>query len=359
MNTARQPANTKQPQTLGLKKLSSKFVLSMLFVLLVLAAWISIALGAVTIPLDHTLAILFESFGADTADVKNSHNLIVQNIRLPRVLTAILAGWILAMSGMVMQGLFQNALASPYVLGIASGASAGASAIIAFGLQSMLGGFALSLGAFAGGTLVVFIVYRLARLRKGQHFSYTLILSGVALGALFSAITTFLIFLSGEQMREIIFWIMGNLGRSNWSYLPWFAPVTFLGTLILSFYMRDLNALSLGESGAQHLGINPKAMHRTLLALVTLMTSLAVSVAGTIGFIGLITPHAMRLLVGPDHRILLPASALAGAIFLLASDTLARTVFNPVELPVGVLTAFTGAPFFILLLMSRREGGLG
>ncbi len=359
MNTTQQPVKAYIKKNIGLKKISSKWVLGILAILLLLATWISIALGAVTIPLDHTLAILFQTFGWDVSEVKNSHNLIVQNIRLPRVLTAILAGWILAISGMVMQGLFQNALASPYVLGIASGASAGAAAVIVLGMQSSLGGFALSLGAFAGGTLVVLIVYRLARFRKGQHFSYTLILSGVALGALFSAVTTFLIFLSGEQMREIIFWIMGNLGRSNWSYLPWFAPVTLICTVILGFYMRDLNALSLGESGAQHLGINPKSMHRVLLALVTLMTSLAVSVAGTIGFIGLITPHAMRLLVGPDHRILLPASALAGAIFLLASDTLARTIFTPVELPVGVLTAFTGAPFFIFLLMMRREGGLG
>lgn len=359
MNSTQQQANTAIKHRFGAANIPAKWVIGVLAAVLLLIAWISVAVGPVTIPLDHTLAILFQSLGADVSEVKGSHHLIVNNIRLPRMLTAILAGWILAVSGMVMQGLFQNALASPYVLGIASGASAGAAAIIVLGMQLALGGFALSLGAFAGGTLVVFVVYRLARFRKGQHFSYTLILSGVALGALFSAVTTFLIFLSGEQMREIVFWIMGNLGRSNWSYLPWFAPITLFGTLILSFYMRDLNAFSLGEDGAQHLGINPKSMHRILLGLVTLMTSLAVSVAGTIGFVGLITPHAMRLLVGPDHRVLLPASALAGAIFLLASDTLARTVFAPVELPVGVLTAFTGAPFFIFLLMTRREGGLG
>lgn len=337
------------------KRIRPGWVFVALTVLLLGALWASVALGAVSIPLDETLAVVFQAWGWVAEEVKRSHQLIVQEIRLPRALAGALVGWMLAASGMVMQGVFQNPLASPYVLGIASGASAGAALVIVAGVRQWLGGAALPLGAFMGGLLAVGLVYGLMGMIKGRQQAYTLILAGVALGALFSAITTFLIVLSGEQMREIVFWVMGNLGRANWEYLPWLGLFAAGGSLVLTLYMRDLNAFSLGEKAVFHLGINPRTLTRVLLLTATLMTSMAISVSGTIGFVGLITPHAMRLLVGPDHRLLLPACALAGAIFLVVSDTLARTALAPVELPVGVLTAFTGAPFFLFLLVAQTK----
>lgn len=336
-------------------RLKPHWLFLVLGALLLATLWASVSLGPVPVPLEKTLAIVFQSWGWAADDIKPAHRLIVQHIRLPRVLTGALVGWMLAVSGMVMQGVFQNPLASPYVLGIASGASAGAAVVIVTGVRQWWGGSTLPLGAFSGGLVAVGLVYGLIKVVKGPRRAYTLVLAGVALGALFSAITTFLIVLSGEQMREIVFWIMGNLGRANWTYLPWLALFAVGGSLVLAVYMRELNAFSLGEKAALHLGINPRVLTRLLLLTVTLMTSVAIAVSGTIGFVGLITPHAMRLLVGPDHRLLLPASALAGAIFLVISDTLARTALVPVELPVGVLTAFTGAPFFLFLLVTQAK----
>lgn len=335
------------------RRMAPPIVFAALALSLIGAFWWGVSSGPVWVPLGETLAVL--AGGPQAAQVP-AHGVIVSQIRLPRVLAALLIGWGLAVSGMVMQGLFQNPLASPYVLGIASGASAGAAAVIAFGLQGALGGAALGAGAFAGGALVVSVVYRLARWRGGLDGGHTLVLAGVALGALFSAVTTFLIFLSGEQMREIVFWIMGNLGRAHGSSLPGLAVVMGGGTLVLWGFMRELNALSLGEGAVRHLGLKPEKLQRILLLVVTVMTATAVAVAGTIGFVGLIVPHAMRLLLGPDQRLLLPASALAGALFLLVSDTLARTALAPLELPVGVLTAFTGAPFFLFLLVTWGRG---
>ena len=160
----------------------------------------------------------------------------------------------------------------------------------------------------------------------------------------------------GQQMREIVFWILGGLGRARWDLLPGLAGVVIFGVLTLMLFARDLNTLALGEEGARHLGVRPERLEKLLLMIVTLLTGAAVALAGTIGFVGLITPHALRLVVGPDHRVLLPASALAGAAFLVLADTAARTVLAPVELPVGILTALCGAPFFLYLLLTRRGG---
>ena len=334
---------------------AARWMFPALALLVLLGLGAGVAIGPVMIPLDQLVDILFKGWGAED---KPAFAQIVHGLRVPRALTAALVGWALAVSGAVMQGVFQNPLASPYVLGIASGASAGAALVIALGLQGSLGGFALAIGAFVGGAVVVWVVQHLARLRSGPVRTDTLILAGVALGALFSAVTTLLIFLSGEQLKAIVLWIMGGLGRSSWSYLTWLAPVIVAGTALLLPYGRQMNALALGD-GVRHLGVDSKRLHRALLGVVTLMTASAVAVAGTIGFVGLIVPHALRLLMGPDHRLLLPACALGGAAFLMTCDTLARTAWAPLELPVGVLTAMVGAPFFLLLLLRRQgRGGL-
>lgn len=320
-----------------------------LVVLALLSLLAGIVVGPVTIPVRSVLASLF---GGESESVSTFHRVIVNQIRLPRVLLGLLVGSALAVSGVAMQGLFRNPLASPYVLGIASGASAGAALAILFASGSIL---FLPLGAFVGATAAVLIVYGLARGRDRRTSIFTLILAGVAVGALFSAVTSFLIFLSsgGEKLSDVLFWIMGGLGRASWSSIAILAPIVGVGIGAVFTFARDLNALSLGEEGAFHIGVNPDTLYRWLLGTTTLLTATAVAMAGTIGFIGLVIPHVMRLLVGPDHRRLIPVSALAGGCFLVWSDMAARTVFAPAELPVGVITAFLGAPFFLYLLKTR------
>jgi len=213
----------------------------------------------------------------------------------------------------------------------------------------------LPLGAFFGGSAAIWIVYRLARSRDRRTSIFTLILAGVAVGALFSAVTSFLIFLGsgGERLSDVLFWLMGGLGRANWLSVAVLAPIVVVGSAVLFALARDLNALATGEEGAFHLGVDPEVLSRCLLVLTTGLPSAAVALAGTIGFIGLVIPHLARLLVGPDHRVLIPVSAVAGACFLVWSDLAARTVAAPAELPVGVITAFLGAPFFLYLLKTR------
>lgn len=334
-------------------------VLFGLGLLLLLALGLAISLGPVAIPLREVALLLAHKLGAFglSEGIPKSHALIVEGVRLPRAIAAALVGAALGISGAVMQGLFRNPLASPYVLGLAGGASAGAALVIALGLSSW-GQPALPLGAFSGGALAVLLVYGLAKVRRSGPSTLTLILAGVALSALFSALTSLLIVLSEEalKMQTIVFWLMGSLGRARWDLLPLLAAVVLVGLLVLLLFARDLNVLALGEEGAWHLGVRPARLEKLLLGIVTLLTGMAVALAGTIGFVGLITPHALRLVVGPDHRALLPASALGGAIFLALADTAARTLLAPVELPVGILTALCGAPFFLYLLLTRRGG---
>jgi len=320
-----------------------------LVALVLVSLFAGIVVGPMRIPVHSAFASLF---AAQSDSVSAVHRVIVRQIRLPRVLLGLLVGSALAVSGVAMQGLFRNPLASPYVLGIASGASAGAALAILFASGSAL---LLPLGAFVGAAAAVLIVYGLARGPNRRTSIFTLILAGVAVGALFSAVTSFLIFLSsgGERLSDVLFWIMGGLGRANWTAVTVLAPIAAVGIGAVLVSARDLNALSLGEEGAFHVGVNPDVLCRWLLGVTTLLTASAVAMAGTIGFVGLVIPHVMRLLVGPDHRRLIPVSALAGGCFLVWADVAARTVFAPAELPVGVITAFLGAPFFLYLLKTR------
>ena len=309
---------------------------------------VGVAVGPVVVPLRRILASLF----GYEAGLSAIQEVIVWQLRLPRTLLGLLVGGGLAVSGAAMQGLFRNPLASPYVLGVASGASTGAAlAILLAGGMAVL----LPVGAFAGAALAVLVVYSLARPGGRRTSIFTLILAGVAVGSFFSAITSFLIFLSsgGEKLSDVLFWIMGGLGRADWAGLAILAPVILICIGAIFYFARDLNALALGEETAQHVGVNPETLYKGLLVLTTTLTAASVALAGTIGFIGLAIPHIMRLLLGPDHRRLIPASALAGGCFLVWSDLVARTAFAPAELPVGVITAFFGAPFFLYLLRSK------
>ena len=284
---------------------------------------------------------------------------ILQTIRLPRVLLAALAGACLASCGAVMQGLFRNPLADPSLIGVSSGASVGASCVIFFGGTSLIasgvGLPAIAIGAFVGGLLATSIVYRLATSMTGTSVS-TMLLAGIAITALAGAVTSlFSFFADNEMLRRISLWQMGNLDGADWSRVIALALVVVPLVLVLPREGLALNAMLLGESEARHLGIAVERLKRRLILLTALGVGVAVSVSGVVAFVGLIVPHLVRLLIGPDHRYLIPGSAILGAVLLLLADTVARTLMSPAELPTGVLTALLGAPFFVGLLLQQRQ----
>ena len=317
--------------------------------------------GAVDIPIETIIDLGFEVFqSSDKDNVSQQVKTILLDIRLPRICLAILIGAILAISGAVMQGLFRNPLAAPSLIGVSSGASVGASVVIVLAgawLQSntALGLSLVAVGAFIGSFLVTVLVYRLSTSALGTSVT-TMLLAGIAVSALAGAVSgLFSYYADNEMLRQISIWQMGNLSTANWQRV---LVLTVVAILVLSLFPREsksLNALLLGESEARHLGIDVQQVKRKLILLTTLGIGTAVAIGGMIGFVGLIVPHIVRLLIGPDHRWLLPASALAGGVLLLLADTIARIIIAPTELPTGILTAILGAPFFIMLLVQKRR----
>lgn len=317
--------------------------------------------GAVDIPIQTIIDLGFEVFqSSDKDNVSQQVKTILLDIRLPRICLAILIGAILAISGAVMQGLFRNPLAAPSLIGVSSGASVGASVVIVLAgawLQSnaALGLSLVAVGAFIGSFLVTVLVYRLSTSALGTSVT-TMLLAGIAVSALAGAVSGLLSYYAdNEMLRQISIWQMGNLSTANWQRV---LVLTVVAILVLSLFPREsksLNALLLGESEARHLGIDVQQVKRKLILLTTLGIGTAVAIGGMIGFVGLIVPHIVRLLIGPDHRWLLPASALAGGVLLLLADTIARIIIAPTELPTGILTAILGAPFFIMLLVQKRR----
>jgi iron complex transport system permease protein len=287
--------------------------------------------------------------------------LIVGQLRLPRVLLAALMGAILGMSGAATQGLFRNPLADPSLIGVTAGASLGAALVIVLGgnlLQGYTALTAVSIGAFAGGAVAVLFVYRLATSSSGTSVA-TMLLAGIAITALAGAVGSLLEFYADNDMlRRISLWKMGGMDGANYPRLLLAGLVGVALLLSLPRYAGTLNALLLGESEARHLGIDVDRAKIALVGWVAVGVGTSVALVGTIAFVGLVVPHIVRMLVGPDHRVLLPASALAGAILLVVADTLARVVIAPTELPVGIITAFIGVPFFISLLRQRHHYGM-
>ncbi|WP_019850814.1 iron ABC transporter permease [Desulfitobacterium sp. PCE1] len=334
------------------------WILALSFLLL-LSVVICVMTGSVSLPFHLTWKIIlshlpFFNFDPSWTPAQES---IVWNLRLPRVFLALIVGAMLATSGVAFQGILRNPLADPYILGVSSGAAFGAaSAILFFRSFSFFGQSVLPLFAFAGGLISLAFVFSLSR-QHGQFERETLILAGVVVQALLSAFLSLLIAVSGEQMQQIIFWMMGSLANSNWQNVLILLPYFLIGLTYLLFQNRELNVIALGERAATHLGINVERKKIAILIVGSLLATAAVSMVGIIGFVGLIIPHLMRLLVGPDHRILLPISTLAGAIFLLWSDTIARTLLQSQEIPIGAITAFVGAPFFAYLLKSGLRRG--
>lgn len=282
---------------------------------------------------------------------------VLTQIRFPRVILGVIVGASLGIAGTALQGLFRNPLADPGLIGVSAGAGLGAATWVVLGAAAMpfLGPWGMTLAAFAGGALVTWLAWKMANV---QHLVSTvhLLLAGVAFNSLAGAGIGAMVFLSNdEQLRTITFWMLGGLGAATWPAVTAAAAVSLLGMLILLPMGRSLNLLALGEADAYHLGINTKSINRRVILGGTLAVGAAVSAAGGIGFIGLVIPHLLRLCIGPDHRFLLPGSALLGAMLLVASDLLARVAAAPLEIPVGVITAFLGAPFFLWLVWKQRR----
>lgn len=328
-----------------------------LSLLLIAAAVLAVGIGPVPVPPGEVLRALTDALAgrpeATPADA-------IVRIRLPRVVLAAVVGAGLATSGAALQGLFKNAMADPYLLGISAGGALGATLAIALGLGMTAVGLApVPLFAFLGALAAAWVVYLLGR-TGGRVHTETLLLAGVAMSALLSAAMSFLIALSNrhEVVNAVYFWMLGGFYRADWPRVAVAMPYALLGSGLSWLYARDLNALLLGEESALHLGVDVERMKIIVLTGAALASAAAVSVSGIIGFVGLIAPHVVRLVQGPDHRALIPSAALVGALFLVVCDTLARTAFAPTEMPIGVLTAFTGVPFFLYLLRrSRRVGG--
>lgn len=331
-----------------------------LSLLCLLAVWLSLALGPVSLPLMDTLRAGLRLLGLPVnGDGLEQAELILGQIRLPRTLLGLAVGAVLALAGVAMQGLFRNPLADPGLVGVSSGAALGAAVAIVGsawvgGVPDAIAPYLLSLCAFLGGLGVTALVYRLGR-RDGQTSVATMLLAGIALTALASSAVGLFTYLADDAtLRTLTFWNLGSLNGASYQRL-W--PLVLVATAVALWLPRRaeaLNALLLGESEARHLGIEVESLKRELVFCTALGVGAAVAAAGLIGFVGLVVPHLVRLLSGPDHRVLLPASLLAGASLLLFADLIARLALAPAELPIGIVTAFIGAPFFLYLLLRGR-----
>jgi iron complex transport system permease protein len=320
---------------------------------------LALATGAVSLSLLDIIAAL-TGFDSDQ-QIPPQLVTIVMDIRLPRVMLAAIVGAMLAMSGATMQGLFRNPLADPSLIGVTAGASLGASIVIVLATDlaaEAMGLPLLSFGAFVGGILAVLLVYRLSASRYGVSVA-TMLLAGIAISALAGSFVSLLQFYaSNEMLRRISIWQMGGLEGANGVRVTLAALTAIILFIFLPRFSQALNAMLLGESEARHLGIDTEKLKIKIIVFVAAAVAVSVALAGAIGFVGLVVPHIVRLLIGPDHRYLLPASALSGAILLVLADCISRTVLSPVELPVGLITAFIGVPFFISLLKRRYIYGM-
>ena len=329
-----------------------------LLVVLLLAAAVAATIGAAGIPFGR-IAAAFGLAPGNPALVDRDW-LVLWSIRLPRIALAIIIGGLLAACGAVMQGLFRNPLADPALVGVSSGAALAAAAMIVVGDRYLSSAGvtlpleALPLAAFVGALASTMILYRIAT-REGRTSVAMFLLGGLAIAALANAGLGLLVFLADDrQLRDINFWMLGSLSGATWAKVGAIAPFLVAFAVVLPFIARGLDLLVLGEMEAFHAGVSVERLKRTCVVLVAAAAGAAVSVSGVIGFVGLVVPHLLRLLIGPSHRLLLPTAALLGAALLVIADTFARTLAAPAELPIGIVTAVIGAPFFLYLLLRQR-----
>lgn len=333
---------------------------SLLLITLMLTISISVVIGVANVTIIDSIKIIFKTIPIigdyiDVSNIQRSHVAIIQNIRLPRVLLSFLVGYGLSIVGVAFQGMLKNPMADPFIVGTSSGAALGASIAILLKLNKMFFGVGIvSIFAFIGALLATLIVYNMARI-KGKVPVTTLLLAGIATGQFFTAIMSFIMTISTKDVSTIIFWTMGSFSGRGWNHIQIAIVPVLLGSIIIYIFAKDLNIMLLGEDSAQNMGVETEKVKKIILITSVLITAFLVSVSGIIGFVGLIVPHMVRLLIGPDHRILIPASGLIGGIFLIVADTLSRTIIAPTELPVGIITALAGCPFFIYLLRKTKR----
>lgn len=330
-------------------------ILASLFIILLFSMGAATAIGPMAIPFDRALKIilhqipLFDNF--IPVQWESIEEAVIVQLRLPRVLSAVVVGVALAIAGVAFQCLFRNPMADPYVLGVASGAGFGASLamILRLGFSFFGAVYAIPFMASIGAISTVFLVYGIAK--TGTELPVLrLLLAGIAVSSFFSALISVMMALAGEDLHAVYMWLLGGFSLSKWEYIYIAAPTVVVGFVILYAFARDFNIILLGEEQAKQLGVEVENVKKTVLVVSSVITAVAVSISGIIGFIGLIVPHIMRILVGPDHRILLPSSALAGASILVLCDTVARNIIRPITLPTGIITTMLGCPFFIYLL---------
>lgn len=341
-----------------------KFIIVLLIAALIATIIVSLNVGYAQISFSKILAILgkqipFLNSLVDSSSILPSQTAIILQIRLPRIIAGVVVGAALSASGVVYQGVFRNPMADSYVLGVSAGAACGASFSILFGTSySFLGLRVVQVAAFIGALFAMFLVYNISRVGSRVPVT-TLLLCGIAVNFFLYSIVALLEVVAGDELHAIVFWLIGGFSNVLWSDIWAVFPFIIIGITISYFYTRSLNLLAMGEETAQHLGLNVERVKQILLVLASLVTAAAVSLSGLVGFVGLMVPHVTRLIVGPDHRILFPASTIFGAIFLVACDALARVVATPfastLELPVGIITMLFGAPFFILLFRKKKE----
>lgn len=353
--------HTRRPCVAMPRELVALMAIVGLAVLLVVVALFSLATGPVKVPV---LAILRDAVtGAfQPEDLLSARDRIVLlEIRLPRVLLGALVGAALAVTGAVLQGLFRNPLADPGLVGVSAGAGLGAASFIVLGsttlapVAALFGSYAIPLTAFLGGLATTWLLYKIAT-RRGVTSIATLLLAGIALAALAGALTGLLVFVGDDQqVRDLNFWALGSLAGSNWEKLTAAAPLICASIAVMFCLTRGLNGLMLGDAAARHIGIRVQRLKTLAILAVAAATGAAVAVSGGIGFVGIVVPHLIRLTLGPDHRYLLPASVLLGGSLLIAADTISRTIVAPAELPIGIITAFAGAPFFLWILLRKKS----
>ena len=344
----------------GDRSARAKLAIVLLALVLAVISLFSLATGASDASAVSVISdwLFPRSAGADALSARDA--IIIYDIRLPRLVMGIFIGTALAVSGAVMQGLFRNPLADPGLIGVSSGASLGAVSIIVLGgtmlapLTAVFGTFSLPLAAFAGGLVVTFVLYVIST-RQGRTSVATMLLAGVVLSALAMALTGILIYMADDrQLRDLTFWQLGSLAGATWPKIWAIGPVIVAALAVMPFLARGLNALALGEASANHLGVPVQRLKHVAIVAVSAAVGASVAVSGGIGFIGVVVPHLLRLGIGPDNRYLLPASALLGASLLLIADAVSRTIVAPAELPIGIVTAAAGGPFFLWILLRKR-----
>ncbi len=330
-----------------------------LTVALVISCILGAAIGAYSVPVPEILGSLAHRVGLDLGTVPVGYGeSVLWDIRFPRVALAVLVGASLGCAGASMQGTFSNPLAEPGIVGVSLGAVVGAVGSIVLGL-TFFGTWSLAAAAFVGGLVTVVAVY-LASRSGGRTEVVTLILTGIAVNALMGAIVGLLTFFSTDaELRSITFWTLGSVAQATWPKVAAIAPLAILGIVLAVTQSRKLDLLTLGERSARHLGVSVERLRVVMLVIVAILTAAATAVSGVILFVGLVIPHLVRMVAGPSHRLLLPASALGGAVILVVGDLIARTIVEPSEVPLGVLTSLVGAPFFFWLLRRTRarQGG--